>query len=145
VEEITPGNYEQGQPIIEEIIPIQYTNGGTTPFTGEILNNELFNTTWVLTKIVTGFSTTFPNDTIKFVSNNSYTLNNGANRPYTLSPGVLSTNKTLVLSFFQPFGGSHYTGEVGYYFVTDGEISQAEFNNLQNTTPSILAWFEKID
>ena len=146
-EEITPGNYQAGtQPIVSTTNwQDQYGNGGTLPnWTSGTTNNELVGTTWVLTKVMSGFATTYPNDTIRFVNNNSYTLNNGAIRPYQLTSGVASTNKTLSLYYFQPFGGSHYSGEVGFYFVSDGVINQAEFLNIQNNTSTIKAWFIKI-
>lgn len=148
-EEITPGNYTVGTVVIGEPNNWQadYQDGGVLPTwgTGPIgTNNELVGTTWVLTKVVSGFSTTYPNDTIRFVSNTNYTLNNGAVRTYTLSSSVGTTNKTLTLNFFQPFGGSHYSGQVGFYFVSDGSIVNAEFHNIQNTTSTLRAWFTKI-
>ncbi len=145
---ITPGNYQPGTPdtTSNSNWQDQYGNGGTLPNWGNggVQNNELVGTKWVLTKTVTAFATSFPNDTIRFVSNTEYTLNNGAVRPYQLSAGVASTNKTLSLYFFQPFGGSHYSGQVGYYFVSDGSIAQAEFHNIQNSTQTVMAWFTKI-
>ena len=146
-EPITPGNYQSGEPIeTSDGWVTQYRYYGVLPDWPTNVNNqnELVGTTWVLTKITTGFSTTFPNDTIRFVANTNYTLNNGAIRPYQLTSSVSSTNKSLTFYYFQPFGGSHYSGQVGLYFVQDGEINQAEFNNIQNTTNTIQAWFEKI-
>jgi hypothetical protein len=147
-EPITPGNYTAGTPTPEDTTTWQwqYENGGTLPNWGGSgsQTNELVNTVWVLTKVVSGFATTYPNDTIRFVSNTNYTLNNGAVRPYQLTAGVASTNKTLSLYYFAPFGGSHYSGEVGQYFVTDGVINNCEFMNIQNTTSTIKAWFTKI-
>ena len=144
---ITPGNYQAGTPTPPDTTnwQDQYGNGGTLPNWGTTpTSNELVGTKWVLNKTVTAFATSYPNDTIRFVSNTEYTLNGGAVRPYQLSAGVASTNKTLSLYFFQPFGGSHYSGQVGYYFVSDGVITQAEFHNIQNTTQTVMAWFTKI-
>jgi hypothetical protein len=146
-EEITPGSYSAGipPPTVTPNWQNQYSNGGTLPNWGNVpSNNELVGTTWVLTKVVTAFSTSYPNDTIRFVSNNNYTLNSGAVRPYQITAGVASTNKTLSLYHFQPFGGSHYSGQVGYYFVSDNMISQAEFHNIQNSTNTVIAWFTRI-
>jgi hypothetical protein len=148
-EEITPGNYSAGTVTVGDPNnwQSQYQDGGVLPTWGtgpSGTNNELVGTTWVLTKVVSGFSTTYPNDTIRFVSNTNYTLNNGAVRPYTLSSSAGTTNKTLTLNFFQPFGGSHYSGQVGFYFVTDGVITNAEFRNIQNTTSTLRAWFTKV-
>jgi hypothetical protein len=146
-EPITPGNYQSGTPTEDSNDWVNdYTHRGTLPDwpTNFSNQNELVGTTWVLTRMTNGYATTFPNDTIRFVTNTNYTLNNGAIRPYQLSSGVSTTNKTLSLYYFQPFGGSHYSGQVGYYFVDDGEINQAEFHNIQNSTNTIQAWFIKL-
>ncbi len=147
-EPITPGNYKAGtqeNDTIDNSWVNNYQNGGTIPTVGGTMqNNELFGTTWVLTKVVSAFATSYPNDTIKFVSNTNYTLNNGAVRPYQLSSSAGSTNKTLALYYFAPFGGSHYSAQVGFYFVSDGFMNNAEFTNIQNTTATTRAWFIKL-
>jgi hypothetical protein len=121
-----------------------YLDGGTLPtWSNSDQDSGLTGTTWVITKIVSGFATTYPNDTIRFISQTQYTVNNNAVRPYNLTSGVASTNKTLNLYYFYPFGGSHYSGEVGQYFVGDGVINNAEFTNTQNTTDKIKSWWEK--
>ena len=122
-----------------------YVYGGTLP---NSLNstNALVGTKWILTKYVTAFATEFPNDTIEFVTINQYTINGGAVRTYQLGSLPLSNNYQLSLYFFFPFGGSHYTGEVGQYFIQDGQINNTDFINNQNTSTSavIKAWFIKI-
>lgn len=146
-EAITPGNYTAGTPTPQDTSTWQwqYQNGGTLPnWGGGNQTNELVGTTWVLTKVVTAFATSYPNDTIRFITNTNYTLNSGAVRPYQLTSGVASTNKTLSLYYFAPFGGSHYSGEVGQYFVSDAVINNCEFKNIQNTTSLVKAWFVKI-
>jgi hypothetical protein len=55
-----------------------------------------------------------------------------------------STNKSLTLDFFYPFGGSNYSGQIGQYAVEDGMMSNIEFVDLQNNTATIRAWFVKI-
>jgi hypothetical protein len=146
-EPITPGNYQSGTPSdISNDWVNDYVYSGVLPEwpTNFSVQNELVGTTWVLVRITNGYATTFPNDTIRFVTNTNYTLNNGAIRQYQLSSGISTTNKTLTLYHFQPFGGSHYSGQVGYHFVNDGAINQAEFHNIQNTTNTLLAWFVKL-
>jgi len=145
-EPITPGNYNPNVDPPEDTTTWvwQYGNGGTLPNWSPNQNNDLYGTTWVLTKVVTAFATSYPNDTIRFVGNTNYTLNNGAIRPYQLSSSAGSTNKTLALYYFAPFGGSHYSAQVGYYFVSDGFIANAEFTNIQNTTMTVKAWFTKL-
>lgn len=142
---ITPGNYQAGQPAPPDTTnwQDQYSNGGVLPTGGGTTINELVGTTWVLTKYVTSFATTYPNDTLRFTSNTQYTINNGAVRNYQLTTSVASTNKTLSLYYFYPFGGSHYSAEVGATFVADGQINNAEFTNIQNTTDLLKAWFVK--
>jgi hypothetical protein len=120
-----------------------YIDGGTIP-NGTPVENDLVGTTWVLTKYVTQMTTEYPNDTINFVSNTTYTMNGGAVRNYQLSNIPASTNKDLTLYYFFPFGGSHYSGQVGLYFVDDGQISNVEFSDIQNSTNSVQAWFVKI-
>ena len=119
-----------------------YNNGGT--ITGGSYTNPLIGTKWVLTQYVSAFATEYPNDTIEFTSQTVYKLNNGGNRTYNLANIPSSTNYDLTLNYFSPFGGSHYSGNVGYYFVDDGEINNIEFTNIQNTSMTIRAWFEKI-
>lgn len=120
-----------------------YTYGGTLPNAGNA-TNALVGTKWVLIKYVSSFATEYPNDTIDFVSINQYTINGGAVRTYQLSSLPLSTNYDLSLYYFFPFGGSHYSGEVGNTFISDGEINNVDFINIQNTSSSIKAWFVKI-
>jgi hypothetical protein len=93
---------------------------------------------------VSAFATEYPNDTLRFVSINQYTLNSGAVRTYQLNSLPLSTNYDLSLYFFFPFGGSHYSGEVGGMFVQDGQINNTEFIDIQSSSATIRAWFEKI-
>lgn len=120
-----------------------YTYGGTLP-SGTNSTNDLVGTKWVLTKYVSAFATEYPNDTIDFVSINQYTINGGAVRTYQLGSLPLSSNYQLSLYFFFPFGGSHYTGQVGQYFIQDGQISNVEFIDNQNSSTTIKAWFIKI-
>ena len=121
-----------------------YTNGGTLPFTNTNAKNVLNGTKWVLKKYVTAFATESPNDTIIFVSNVKYRLNNGATRSYLLSKLPSSTNYDLQLDYFMPFGSSIYAGQVGYYFVEDGEMNNILFTDLMNKNITIKAWFVRI-
>jgi len=123
-----------------------YTNGGTLPNGSGGSVNELIGTEWVLTKVVfSPLNIEFPNDTIKFVDNTHYTLNNGGVRNYQLSNITGSTNKDLSLYFFAPFGGSHYSGQLGMYFFEDEVINNIEFEDIQNSATTINAWFIKIN
>lgn len=143
---ITPGNFNR--PELDKPDTTnwynQYSDGGVIP-TSAGYNNGLVGTTWVLTQWNVPFAPTVrPYDTLRFVSNSNYTINSGNEKPYNLTSGVASTNKTLNLYFFTSFGGSHYSGEVGSTFITDSIINNAEFKNIQNTTSKIKAWFKRI-
>jgi hypothetical protein len=122
----------------------EYSDGGTLDGGSTGIENPLIGTKWVLTKMVSAFATEYPNDTITFVDNDDYTYNTSAVRPYSLSVLPSSTNFELTLYYFAPFGGSHYGGQVGQFFVEDGEINNAEFINLQDESATIRAWFVKI-
>jgi hypothetical protein len=139
------GNYQQvPDPVDTTNWQDGYQDGGTLPGGGTQTQNTLAGTKWVLIKVVSAFSTTYPNDTINFVTNGAYVLNQNAQRTYVLSSVTGSTNKSLTLYHFYPFGGSHYSGQVGQYFVEDGIMSNIEFTDLQNSTATIRAWFVKI-
>lgn len=146
---ITPGNYSAPTPPPKDTTNAanQYVNGGVTPIgNSTTATNVISGTKWVLTQYrnTSYVGSTQCSDTISFISNTEYTINNGAIRTYTLSSIVGSTNKSLTLNFFSTFGGSHYSGQVGYYFVSDGVINSCEFHDMQNTSISFLAWFIKI-
>jgi len=121
-----------------------YGDGGTLPNGGGTFTNDLIGTTWVLTKIVSAFATEYPNDTIYFLDNTHYTLNNGAVRNYQFSSLPSSSNFDLSLYYFAPFGGSHYSGQVGQYFIDDGEINNVEFIDIQNPSTITRAWLVKL-
>lgn len=148
--EITPGNYTLGEETLDTTTwQWQYANGGTLPNWGNGSNNELYDTKWVVLRYnIGGFSMAYPNDTIRFVDNSHYTLNNGLVADYLtyqISPITGSTNKTLTLNFFSTFGGSNYSGQVGQYFVSQALSSEIPitFINMQfNTTTN--AWFIRI-
>ncbi len=147
LEPITPGSYSLA-PTKEKDTTTwvwQYVDSGVLPSWGNVSKyNELVGTVWVLKKVVTDFATSYPNDTIRFVDNTFYTINNKAVIPYQFSAGVGTTSKTLTLNYFYPFGSGHYSGQLSQNFVTDGVINNAEFKNIETTNGLVRAWFEKI-
>ena len=86
----------------------------------------------------------YPNDTINFINAGNYILNQNAQRPYSYSQITGSTNKSLTLYHFYPFGGSHYSGQISPYAVEDGEMNNIVFTDLQNNTSKIRVWLKKI-
>jgi hypothetical protein len=146
-EPITPGNYKLVEPTEDTTNwQNQYTNGGTVPTWGTSNDtNEVFGTTWVLTYLQIGFSTPpLPSDTIRFVSNISYTINGGAVKPYTLTAGIGTSSKSLTLNYHYPFGSGNYVGQVANTFVSDGMILNCEFINTNTTTIMVRASFTKL-
>jgi hypothetical protein len=122
-----------------------YTNGGILPTGSGSANDDLMGTQWVLVKYVSDFATEYPNDTLTFTSKTKYNINGSAERNYQLAGITSSTNKELSFYYFFPFGGSHYSAQVGEYFVDDGELNNLEFTDIQNSSTTIRAWFEKIN
>lgn len=124
----------------------EYQNLGTlpNPSTPVITHNVIYNTKWVLIKYITGFGTQQPNDTITFVSDTHYKINSQTTEhQYTINSLVGSTNYSLMLNFFSPFGGSHYSGQVGQNFVDDGVMNNVIFTDFYGNA-KIKAWFKKI-
>jgi len=123
----------------------EYSYGGIIPISTSSNNNKLYKTKWILRKYVSGFSTEYPNDTIEFINNNEYKINNsGLIRTYVLSKATSTTNYDLQLNYFSSIGGSHYYGQVGYYFVEDGEINGITFVDVYKESIKIKIWMVKI-
>jgi len=122
----------------------KYDNGGS--LTNDIDNtNELLGTKWVLTEYRVGFGPIqHPYDTIYFRTSNTYNVNDGGARSYTLSSLPSSTNKELTLNYFFTFGGSHYSGQIGGTFIEDWQMNNVLFTDLQNNGIQVQAFFERI-
>jgi hypothetical protein len=119
---------------------------GVTPNIGTNPSNDIGGSKWLLIEYrnTAYIGSTKSHDTITFINNTEYRINSGISRTYNLSAIVGSTNKSLQLNFFTPFGGSNYSGSVGHYFVSDGFINACLFTDNQNTNIKFLAWFEKL-
>jgi hypothetical protein len=122
-----------------------YSEGGVLDNDVDGGENPLINTKWVLTQYRVGFGPIqYPNDTLNFNSINQYTINNGGAHSYTLSILPMTTNYELTLNYFWPFGGSHYSTQVGGNFVDDWTINNASFIDLQGSSDEIQAYFIRI-
>jgi len=148
--EITPGNYTLGQELQDSSNwQSNYVPAGVLPSFGVGNTNELTGTKWVLVRYnIGGFNTLYPNDTIMFIENNRYTVNNSPifdHRTYQISNLVGSPNKSLSLNFFPTFGGSIYSGQVGQFFVSDGFSNETyiNFSDLYSNT-NINSWIIRI-
>lgn len=141
------GHYELADPIVDTSHwQNDYSNGGDLPTWGTGgQDNELVGTTWVLTYLQIGFSIPpLPIDTVRFLTNTNYTINSGSVRTYQLTNNVTLSSKTLTLNYHYPFGSGNYSGEVASTFVSDGVILNCEFLNINSTTTTVRASFQKI-
>ena len=103
--------------------------------------NILNNTTWVITRYDTENNTSvFPNDTLRFLNEDEYTINNSTSRLYSMGIVMNSNDKTLTLYDCTTFGGT-YTGRVLSTVVEDGEINNTEFTELYGSD-SLRVWME---
>jgi hypothetical protein len=106
-------------------------------------NEKLVDTKWVITRYDTQNNTTVnPNDTLHFTDTDSYTINSGTERNYTLGIVMYENRYTLTLYDCTVFGGT-YTGRVLNTFVDDGEISNSEFTELYGSD-SLRVYVQKI-
>jgi hypothetical protein len=105
-------------------------------------NEKLVDTKWVITRYDTQNNTTVnPNDTLHFTDTDSYTINGGTERDYTLGIVMNEDKHTLTLYDCTTFGGT-YTGRVLSTFVDDGEINNTEFTELYGND-SLRVWIER--
>jgi hypothetical protein len=70
--------------------------------------------------------TILPNDTIKFLANELYITNGGTEKDFTLFSVTDKNNIKLTLYYYSTLGGS-FSGKVTSSFVSDGQISNANF------------------
>ena len=144
-EPLVAGSYTPTPALLDTIKPIPFVNGGTIPTFSGPTSNEAVGSRWVLTFLQLGFSIPpLPVDTIFFVDNTHYTINNGSNRTYQLYSGVTTSSKTLVLNYHYPFGSGNYTGQIASTFMMDSLILNTEFTNTNTTTTIVKASFRRI-
>ena len=126
-------------------IPYGWTYGGVWDSTnGNGSDTNLEGTRWVVTRYLSGFGNVYPNDTLDFISQSEYTINNGTPRSYTLS-GVIGNNmKSLDLYGFSTIGPSDYSGQVSQNFVNDGVMNNVEFHDMFDVATKVRVWMERI-
>lgn len=113
-----------------------------------VINNIAVNystlqgTKWVITRYLSGINTTNPNDTLEFVSQNKYKINNGSLSYFSLSYLTGTGMRSLSLYNCTTLGGS-YSGQVLDGFIIDGIVNNAEFTNLYNNN-KVKVWMQRI-
>lgn len=131
-------------------VPFGYVHQGVLNVGGgtDNPNNELVGTTWVVNDLtVDGFPQPVPNDTIVFLSDGTYSINNNTNtsRLYSITtiPGM--TEIDLNLYDFNTIGPGNYTIRVNPNFITDGIINNSQVTDILNPTNSNkFIWMERI-
>lgn len=132
-----------GTPVVSNVPTGYLYNGvvnGSTPTT-----TSLVGTKWVVTKYIQNFVSTYPNDTLEFVSNTQYTINGSTPRTYNLSSIVSSNMKSLSLYSFTTLGGD-WSGQVQGTFINDWVVNNSDFSNIINTnTSNVRLWMVRLN
>lgn len=123
-------------------VPYGYTYNGVLG-NSTTTTTTLVNTKWVVNKFIQNFVSTFPSDTLEFISNTQYTINRSTARNYNVSSIVGSTMKSLSLYSFTTLGGD-WSGQVQGTFINDWVINNASFTNIMNTSPETRVWLTRI-
>lgn len=124
-------------------IPYGYTYGGVINNSNNT-NTTLVGTKWVITKLVQNLSTITTNDTLSFVSNTQYKINNSNVRNYSLSGVVGNNMKSLSLYSFTTLGGD-WSGQVQSTFISDGVVNNAMFVDMFNVNSyDVRIWMKRI-
>jgi hypothetical protein len=130
-----------GTPVLSNV-PNGYSYNGvigsSTPVT-----TSLVGTKWVVTKFIQNFVSTYPSDTLEFVSNTHYKINGLTLRTYNLSGIVGNNMKSLSLYSFTTLGGD-WSGQVQSTFINDWTINNSDFTNIMNTNSNVKLWMVRI-
>jgi hypothetical protein len=107
--------------------------------------SSLQQTEWVVTRYdntLTNISE-FPQDTISFIDANSYRLNGGDARTYSLrSYEVCDDNEfQLILNNCSTFGGDFWSW-IDQFSIDDGELNNVLFEN--GADNDIVVWMQRI-
>ena len=112
------------------------------------LNNNLANTTWVVTRYDHAMASqpTYVSDTIHFINKKRYTINNlELERTYYLTG---DNTKSLKMYSFTTLG-SDFRATLDKFIIEDGEINSTIFNDMQVADSLghgyVLVWMHRID
>ncbi len=122
---------------VKEPVP----SGGSYEPTVEYIS-DLSGTTWVITRydVFDNSTPIFPNDTLHFTSDVTYTINGSASKDYWLDD--YWGEYYLTLEECTTLGGK-YRGSFNYTAIEDGEINNAVFEQIGGDHDVIL-WMEKL-
>ncbi len=137
-------NYGYDNQIIED-----YSYGGVWQYNYAVTSNTtligLGGTKWVISRYDRGMEPYYPNDTLTFLSNNTYTINNDVTeRRYSIYNVTNSNMSSITLYGLTTLGGD-YSGEVLTQGLIDGELNNNTFNSIWNNDVEVNVWFRKIN
>jgi len=147
-QDITPGNYKAVPPQKNTTFVDPYKDGGVLPdWVDSDVKNELCGSSWILTKVIVGLVSTTYNDTLNFITNNSYTLGNDTAVKYRYSLYSVQNNLTLTFQPLKPVNSLQCTTDQlgnGFSKGPSGTIFFATFKDPYNVNNHFVAWFKKI-
>jgi hypothetical protein len=134
--------FKQGNPCsnCQPNVMYGYTYGGTVSNTATA--SGLNGTKWVVTRYDEGMTPYYPNDTLLF-STNTYTINSGSPRNYTLG-GVFGNNMSNLTLYSCTTLGGDFSGNVPNTFIGDYQINASNFVDLFNTNISKTVWMVRV-
>jgi len=103
----------------------------------------LDGTSWIITRYDEGMAPYYPNDTLTFISQVVYTLNNTGGYTYSLSNIAGNNMHSLTLYDCTTFGGN-YSGQLSLSFIEAGEINNVTMTGVFGTNGTIQVWMEKL-
>ena len=126
--------------------PVGYTYGGVIQ--SSVADYKLNGTKWVITRVQTGISNEFPNDTLEFSISTykwtSSTTGNTTNEKYTLNRLIGNNTSDLTL-YGNPTIGGDYSGSVPNNFVDVGEFNGVTFVDVFDVNNNKKVWAVKIN
>jgi len=113
--------------------------------TSNSVEQSLAGTEWVIKRYDRGVEPYYPNDTLKFLSSNTYTINsNPLERRYSIY-NVTNTNMSSITLYGLTTLSGDFTGEVLTQSISDGEINNVEFSSIWNNQNKANVWIERIN
>lgn len=131
-----------GTPILTNV-PNNYVYNGILG-NNNTTNTTLVGTKWVVSKFIQNFTSIYPNDTLEFISNTQYTINNSNPKNYSLSTIIGNSGmKSLSLYSFTTLGGD-WSGQVQNSFISDWVINNSNFSNILGNNTDVKLWMVRI-
>lgn len=125
-------------------VPPGFTYGGVWATPNTPNPNDMTNQKWIVTRYNNGLSgNVYPDDTLEFVSQTQYKINNGSLKNYTLSSVVGNNMKSLSLYSFTTLGGD-YSGQIQSSFMSDWSITNSNFTDMFNVNNTVTVWMTRI-